>query len=80
MSAQPTERGAESPSPTLSDVVGAFKSLSTRLSRDNLGDLTLWQRSFYEHVVRNEPDYREIWDYIDQNPARWAEDRYYEHF
>ena len=40
--------------------------------------IPLWQRSFHEHVIRNENDYREIWDYIDDNPARWAEDRYYQ--
>ena len=66
-----------SPSPTLFDVVRVLKSLSTRLSRAQLGDLPLWQRSFHEHVIRNEHDYREIWEYIDANPARWAEDRYY---
>ena len=71
------DSGGASPSPTLSDVVGAFKSLSTRLSRGNLGDLPLWQRSYHEHVIRNANDYREIWNYIDANPARWAEDRYF---
>ena len=37
----------------------------------------LWQRSYHEHVIRGEADYREIWEYIDANPAKWAEDRYY---
>ena len=73
-----TDSGGESPSPTLSDVVRVLKSLSTRLSRDNLGNLPLWQRSFHEHVIRNEHDYHEIWEYIDDKPAKWAEDRYYE--
>ena len=69
--------GGASPSPTLFNAVGVLKSLSTRLSRDNLGSLPLWQRSYYEHVIRNKNDYREIWEYIAQNPARWVEDRYY---
>ena len=72
------DSGGASPSPTLFDVVRVLKSLSTRLSRDNLGNLPLWQRSFHEHVIRNDIDYREIWEYIDANPAKWAEDRYYE--
>ena len=59
--------------PTASDAVGAFK----RLVNKKLG-CDIWQRSFHEHVIRNEHDYREIWDYIDTNPAKWAEDRYYE--
>ena len=59
--------------PTVSDAVGALKRLvNRRLGHD------IWQRSFHEHVIRNEHDYREIWEYIDQNPAKWAEDRYYE--
>ncbi|MBQ9686854.1 MAG: transposase [Oscillospiraceae bacterium] len=59
--------------PTVSDAVGALKRLVNRkLGHD------IWQRSFHEHVIRNEHDYREIWEYIDQNPAKWAEDRYYE--
>ena len=70
--------GASCPgSPTLSDVVRVLKSLSTRLSRERLGELPLWQRSFHEHVIRSERDYREIWEYIDANPARWVADRYY---
>ncbi|MBQ6272702.1 MAG: hypothetical protein IJK63_00590 [Oscillospiraceae bacterium] len=40
-------------------------------------DLTAWQRSYHEHVIRGEDDYRMIWDCIDTNPARWAEDRYF---
>lgn len=37
----------------------------------------VWQRGYYEHIIRNERDYLEIWQYIDQNPARWGEDEYY---
>jgi len=72
------ETGGASPSPTLYDVVRVLKSMTTRLSRSRLGDLPLWQCSFHEHVIRNDNDYREIWEYIDANPAKWLEDRYYE--
>ena len=37
----------------------------------------IWQRGYYEHVIRNEQDYLNVWSYIDQNPARWAEDEYF---
>ena len=77
VSIQETAGGA-SPSPTLFDVVRVLKSMTTRLSRPLLGEETLWQRGYYEHVIRNENDYREIWEYIDNNPAKWAEDRYFE--
>ena len=35
----------------------------------------LWQRSYHEHVIRNEKDFLEICGYIQGNPAKWAEDR-----
>ena len=40
-------------------------------------EMQVWQRSYHEHVIRNEEDYRQIWEYTDTNPARRAEDRYY---
>ena len=36
----------------------------------------VWQKGFYEHVVRNDRDFLDIWTYIDTNPARWAEGCY----
>ncbi len=38
---------------------------------------SIWQNRFYDHVIRNEKDYLSIWEYIDNNPAKWAEDEYY---
>lgn len=66
--------GGASPSPTVTQVIGAFKSLVTRLCG---GETKLFQRSFYDHIIRGEEDYQEIWEYIDQNPAKWQEDRFY---
>ena len=37
----------------------------------------VWQRSFYDHVIRGEKDYIQIAAYIEENPARWCEDTYY---
>ena len=72
-SAQRIEEASSQTSPTVSDAVGALKRLvNRRLGHD------IWQRSFHEHVIRNENDYREIREYIHSNPAKWAEDRYYE--
>jgi len=34
----------------------------------------LWQRNYYEHVIRNEADLNRIRDYIQSNPANWEED------
>ncbi|MBR2976872.1 MAG: hypothetical protein IKC50_01180 [Oscillospiraceae bacterium] len=37
----------------------------------------LWQRSYHDHIIRGEKDYRKIWEYIDTNPQRWASDCFY---
>ena len=58
--------------PTISTVIGQMKRWASRQS-----GCSLWQKSFYEHVIRNEADYRETWDYIDGNPAKRAEDEFY---
>jgi len=37
----------------------------------------VWQRNYYEHIIRDEADLARIRRYITNNPARWAEDRYF---
>ena len=58
---------------TLPKLISTFKRFTNRRC-----GAQLWQRSYHEHVIRNENDYREIWEYIENNPIKWAEDRYYE--
>ncbi len=66
------EHGRQIAAPTLSSVVGHMKRWASMQA-----GRSLWQKSFHEHVIRNEKDYLEIWSYIDTNPARWTEDRYF---
>ena len=40
---------------------------------------SIWQRSYYDHVIRDEADYLIKCRYIDENPAKWASDEYYFH-
>ena len=63
------------PTPT-NETIPALISVLKRLTNRKTGE-KLWQRSYYDHVIRNETDYREIWQYIDANPLRWTEDRFY---
>ncbi|MBR3692092.1 MAG: transposase [Clostridia bacterium] len=72
----PAAAGA-SPRPTVSDVICAWKSLSARRCKTEGKCQKLWQSSFYDHIIRDENDYLTRWNYIDTNPARWAEDEYY---
>ena len=64
-----------SPRPTLMDVMGTWKSLTTRLCNQSDGTpgRKLFQTSFYERVIRNEAEYREICHYMEENPAKWLE-------
>lgn len=61
----------------LAKAVGYLKMNSSKRIHEKHPGLQAWQRSYHEHVIRNEEDYRQIREYIDTNPAKWAEDRYY---
>ena len=54
----------------------AFLSAWKRLTNKKAG-FSLWQRGYYDHIIRCESDYLRIWQYMDENPVRWTEDEYY---
>ncbi|MFM7582385.1 MAG: hypothetical protein ACKO9F_06655 [Caldilinea sp.] len=63
-------------------VVGAYKSLVHRdallmAKRNGLFLGCLWQRNYWEHVVRNDEELNKIREYIRNNPHTWEEDRLY---
>ena len=71
-----TSRGAASSAPTLGEIVRAFKSTSARavnllLSR---AERALWQRNYFERVIRNDDELGKIREYVLPNPQRWASD------
>ena len=57
---------------SLSTIVNQTKGKISRI----LG-YSLWQRSFHDHIIRGENDYEMIWNYIETNPSKWDEDRYF---
>jgi len=66
----------------LPDVVHRFKTMTTRRYADGVKRLgwepfrgRLWQRNYYEHIIRNEESLNRIREYILTNPMRWALDR-----
>ena len=77
----PAFSGGASPSPTgktdVPSVIRSLKSLTARRCRGLLKEGPLWQRSYYDHVIRNEEDLRQTQAYIEANPARWREDEFY---
>ena len=75
------ERAATRAAPTIGNIVGAFKSLFTveyiqgvKEGRWPRFRGRVWQRNYYEHVIRDEPDLARVRCYIDENPLRWALD------
>ena len=71
----PTPRGA--PSGSLGAIVGQYKSAVTRrINRiRKTPGAPVWQRNYYEHIVRKEDELRRIREYIRLNPLKWGLDR-----
>ncbi len=56
----------------ISNFIGTFKRLCNKKFGKNI-----WQYRSYDHIIRDKNDYRKIWEYIDGNPSRWAEDKFF---
>jgi len=72
----PTMASAAAKRKPLGRLIGAFKTVCTKrinLMRGTPGAM-VWQRNYYEHIIRDEPSMLRIRDYITTNPACWAED------
>ena len=70
---------AEMKKPGLGKIIAYFKYMSTKLinqDRNQIGR-RVWQRNYYEHVIRNDHDLNTIREYIQNNPRRWTIDRFY---
>lgn len=61
----------------LPEIVRAFKSFSARRVNEHLNSrgIHLWQRNYYEHIIRNEHEWNNIRLYIEANPANWIDDK-----
>ena len=71
------ETAGDSQRPTVMDIVCAYKSLTTRQCKKVQPIDKLFQTSFYEHVIRGCEDYKEIAQYIVNNPKQWELDKLY---
>jgi REP element-mobilizing transposase RayT len=64
---------------TLGKMIGRFKMNSSKRINDlrNTPGIPVWQRNYYEHVIRNEKELYEIIKNIENNPLDWFNDKYY---
>ena len=69
---------------TVGDMVGAFQSIATveyirGVKNQNWEqfDKKLWQRNYWEHIIRNDTEYHRVANYIINNPAKWNDDQFF---
>lgn len=70
---------------SLSSVIRSYKSAVTnrihRIEADGHGKpcpyIKVWQGRYYDHIIRDEQDFYKISEYIENNPSKWEEDRFY---
>ncbi len=61
----------------LSQIIGAYKTTTSKqIHLEGFTDFK-WQRSFYDHIIRDSKSYTMISEYIKENPLRWKEDKFY---
>lgn len=67
---------------TIGDIVGAYKSIVAneclkifKSNNETMGKI--WQRNYWEHIIRDEKSFQEIAIYIENNPEKWQEDKFF---
>jgi len=68
--------GAGDPAPTIGQIIAYFKYQSTKQINEshNTPGRKIWQRNYYDHIIRNEKSLNKIQEYIRNNPAIWDND------
>jgi len=58
---------------SVSSFVAGYKSVTTKSINiiRRMPGCPVWQRNYYEHIIRDDDDYASTWEYIDQNPDKW---------
>ena len=72
-----TDHPRHGTSKTIGSIVRGFKIGVTKWFRKNTDIHTVWQRNYYDHIIRNENSYCRIANYIINNPLKWQDDKYY---
>lgn len=74
-------RAGLEPAPThgLPEIVRQFKTFSAKIINQTrkISGRSVWQRNYYEHIIRDDNDLNRIREYIINNPVKWEEDEYY---
>ena len=65
-------RAMLAPTPNISNVIRQFKGAVTKKTH-----ISLWQKSFHDRIIRNEKEFLNYCEYIDNNPLKWKDDEFY---
>ena len=68
LSILPDESGRPMGNPTIPNVINQLKGYASKKA-----GFSLWQKSYYDHIIRDQIDYEIKWQYISNNPASWLE-------
>ena len=60
---------------SLSVILGQFKAAVSHKIHQTMPNRKIWQKSYFDRIIRNEQGYQEAWRHIDENPARWYVNR-----
>jgi putative transposase len=60
---------------SLSSFVAGFKAKVTSRAGGELNMAGIWQRNYFDHIIRSDREFQNIWEYIDNNPQRWLKDQ-----
>ena len=73
---QPSESGMQPTKHGLTEFVRALKTFSSRKINElrNMQGTPVWQRNYYEHIIRNDDEYYKTVNYIMENPKKWESD------
>ena len=64
---------------SISSFVAVFKSKTTKKIREMIDnpEQKIWQNTYHDHIVRNQEGFDKIYNYIENNPSMWQEDKFY---
>ncbi len=69
--------GENQGNPSLNTIIGSYKSGVSRKIRKIDPNRVVWQRSYHDHVIRNQSSYEKIWNYVMHNAQKWEDDCFY---
>lgn len=62
------------------NIIGKFKAGVSRVAGNafmHFETKSIWQKSYHDRIIRNEQEYRKIWEYVDTNAIKWEKDCFY---